>query len=148
MAEYQWRIKLDLPDGGVHDMGWIDVEDGDFQNLSCVGRLEFRKKPTREDGDMTDRSYDIGYKLRTDITARLIEAAMTPVVWDSLSKATQADIRDRFDVVAAEIIGESGLMNEVRALCLSAYASGRIDGQVSLTTVTSGDFEGWWKGGK
>lgn len=42
---YQWRIKLELPDGKVHHMCWIDVVDGDFQNLNCVGRLEFRAKP-------------------------------------------------------------------------------------------------------
>lgn|GEM_PF-4992580 len=39
---HQWRIVVDgHPDSGH----WIDVADGDFQNINCVGRLEFRTKP-------------------------------------------------------------------------------------------------------
>jgi hypothetical protein len=39
---FQWRITIDgHPDSGC----WIDVADGDFQNLHVTGRLEFRAKP-------------------------------------------------------------------------------------------------------
>lgn len=42
VSGYQWRIRIDgYPESGC----WIDVVDGDFQNLDVVGRLEFRAKP-------------------------------------------------------------------------------------------------------
>jgi hypothetical protein len=42
VSGYQWRIRVDgHPNSGC----WIDVMDGDFQNLNVVGRLEFRAKP-------------------------------------------------------------------------------------------------------
>ena len=40
--EHQWRI---IVDGHPNSGHWIDVADGDFQNIDCVGRLEFRAKP-------------------------------------------------------------------------------------------------------
>jgi hypothetical protein len=41
-AGHQWRIRINgYPNSGC----WIDVTDGDFQNLNVVGRLEFRAKP-------------------------------------------------------------------------------------------------------
>lgn len=40
---YQWRIVVDGHPNSGH---WIDVADGDFQNIDCAGRLEFRAKPT------------------------------------------------------------------------------------------------------
>lgn len=44
---YQWRIVIDGDPGRrpPHIGCWIDVVDGDFQNLNVVGRLEFRAKP-------------------------------------------------------------------------------------------------------
>lgn len=44
---YQWRILIDGDPGRrpPHIGCWIDVVDGDFQNLNVVGRLEFRAKP-------------------------------------------------------------------------------------------------------
>lgn len=44
---YQWRILIDGDPGrrAPHIGCWIDVVDGDFQNLNVVGRLEFRAKP-------------------------------------------------------------------------------------------------------
>lgn len=44
---YQWRIIIDGDPGrrAPHIGRWIDVVDGDFQNLNVVGRLEFRAKP-------------------------------------------------------------------------------------------------------
>lgn len=45
-AGHQWRIRIDgHPNSGC----WIDVADGDFQNLHVTGRLEFRAKPAAKE---------------------------------------------------------------------------------------------------
>ncbi len=61
MSEYEWRIKLELPDGKTHTMCWLPVADGEFQNLNCRGRLEFRLKPEKLTINMDPRHYYCGH---------------------------------------------------------------------------------------
>jgi hypothetical protein len=54
MTEYEWRIKLDLGYGKTHTMVWLPVADGEFQQLQCTGRLEFRAKPEETELKLRD----------------------------------------------------------------------------------------------